>query len=116
MSPRSPLAWYTPGVSEDPGKPIAEFAVRTAPGYWLVGAALVVLALLRALGIELRPEPTAVWWSQRPFWAVAPALFLLVLVAIFAPAIAPYPAEKVFAALADPEKKRRRFAASREHE
>jgi hypothetical protein len=27
-------------------KPIAEFAVRTAPGYWLVGGAMVVLALL----------------------------------------------------------------------
>jgi hypothetical protein len=33
-------------VSQDPAKPIAEFAVRTAPGYWLVGGALVVLALL----------------------------------------------------------------------
>lgn len=27
-------------------EPIAEFQVRTAPGYWLVGAALVVLAVL----------------------------------------------------------------------
>ena len=33
-------------MSQDPGTPIAEFAVRTAPGYWLVGGALVVLAVL----------------------------------------------------------------------
>lgn len=50
---------------------------------WHMTALLVVLTGLRALGVELRTEPTAAWWAERPFWVVAPALVLAVLVAIF---------------------------------
>lgn len=50
---------------------------------WHMTALLVVLAALRALGVDLRTEPTAAWWAERPFWLVAPALVLVVLVAIF---------------------------------
>jgi peptidoglycan/LPS O-acetylase OafA/YrhL len=71
---RRPRAW----------KPVvAGNAVILTIFLWHMTALLVVLALLRALGIDLRTEPTAAWWSERPFWVVAPAIVLVVLVAIF---------------------------------
>jgi hypothetical protein len=71
---RRPRAW----------KPVmAGNAVIMTVFLWHMTALLMVLAVLRALGIELRTEPTAAWWSERPFWVVAPALVLVVLVAIF---------------------------------
>jgi surface polysaccharide O-acyltransferase-like enzyme len=62
---------------------VAGNAVIMTVFLWHMTALLVVLALLYALGIELRTEPTAAWWSERPFWVVAPALVLVVLVAAF---------------------------------
>lgn len=50
---------------------------------WHMTALLVVLGTLHATGMELRNEPTAVWWLERPFWLLAPALVLAVLVAVF---------------------------------
>jgi uncharacterized membrane protein len=51
---------------------------------WHMTALLVVLGVLRALAVNPPAEPTAAWWAQRPFWVAAPALVLLVLVAVFA--------------------------------
>ena len=51
---------------------------------WHMTALLVVLGVLRALDVNPPAEPTAAWWAQRPFWVVAPALVLVVLVAVFA--------------------------------
>lgn len=62
---------------------VAGNAVVMTVFLWHMTALLVVLALLHALGVGLRTEPTAAWWSERPFWVVAPALVLVVLVAIF---------------------------------
>jgi hypothetical protein len=62
---------------------VAGNAVVLTVFLWHMTALLVVLAVLRALGIELRTEPTAAWWSERPFWVVAPALVLALLVAVF---------------------------------
>jgi hypothetical protein len=71
---RRPRAW----------KPVvAGNAVILTVFLWHMTALLIVLALLRALGVGLRTEPTAAWWSERPFWVVAPALVLAVLVAVF---------------------------------
>jgi fucose 4-O-acetylase-like acetyltransferase len=46
---------------------------------WHMTALLVVLAGLRALGVEPPTEPTAGWWAQRPFWLIAPAVVLAIL-------------------------------------
>ena len=71
---RRPRAW----------KPVvAGNAVILTIFLWHMTALLVVLTVLRALGVHLRTEPTAAWWAERPFWMVAPALILVVLVAIF---------------------------------
>jgi hypothetical protein len=50
---------------------------------WHMTALLVVLAVLRALDVDLLTEPTAVWWLQRPLWVLAPAVVLATLVAVF---------------------------------
>jgi len=50
---------------------------------WHMTALLAVLSGLRALGIEPASAPTAGWWAQRPFWLIAPAAVLAVLVAGF---------------------------------
>jgi len=50
---------------------------------WHMTALLVVLELLRAAGISPLSRPTVGWWLQRPFWVLAPAVVLVVLVAIF---------------------------------
>lgn len=47
----------TPGSAPDP---IAEFPVRTAPGYWLVGGALAVLAVLGAAMLAFLATTTGV--------------------------------------------------------
>jgi hypothetical protein len=71
---RRPRAW----------KPVvAGNAVIMTVFLWHMTAVLVVLTVLRALGVDLPTEPTAAWWAERPFWVVAPALVLVVLVAIF---------------------------------
>lgn len=51
---------------------------------WHMTALLVVLAALRALGLDLRTEPTARWWLERPLWLAGPALVLVPLVLAFA--------------------------------
>jgi hypothetical protein len=50
---------------------------------WHMTALLVVLALLRALRVDLLTQPSAAWWLQRPLWVLAPSLVLAVLVAVF---------------------------------
>lgn len=52
---------------------------------WHMTALLIVFLVVEALGFEPSAEPTAEWWMVRPFWLVAPAVVLAVLVAIFAP-------------------------------
>lgn len=63
---------------------VAGNAVILTVFLWHMTAVLVVLAVLRAAGVAMLPEPTLQWWLQRPFWVVAPALVLLVMVAVFA--------------------------------
>jgi hypothetical protein len=63
---------------------VAGNAVILTVFLWHMTALLVVLAVLRALGVDLLTEPTAAWWLQRPLWVLAPALVLIPLVAIFA--------------------------------
>jgi hypothetical protein len=71
---RRPGAW----------KPVvAANAVILTVFLWHMTALLVVLATLRAFDIPLRTQPTGAWWSERPFWLVAPLLVLAVLVAAF---------------------------------
>jgi surface polysaccharide O-acyltransferase-like enzyme len=50
---------------------------------WHMTALLVVLAGLRALGLEPPATPTAGWWAQRPFWLIAPSVVLAVLLVGF---------------------------------
>ncbi|MGH3680663.1 MAG: acyltransferase family protein [Natronosporangium sp.] len=50
---------------------------------WHMTALLVVLAALRALGVDLRTAPTAQWWLERPLWLAGPALVLVPLVLVF---------------------------------
>ncbi|NDL58192.1 acyltransferase family protein [Phytoactinopolyspora mesophila] len=52
---------------------------------WHMTAFLLVFLAVEGLGFTPGSEPTAEWWALRPFWIVAPALVLVVLVAIFAP-------------------------------
>lgn len=50
---------------------------------WHMTALLAVLAVLRALDVDLRTEPTLAWWLERPLWLLAPAPILALLVAVF---------------------------------
>jgi hypothetical protein len=52
---------------------------------WHMTALLVVFLTVEALGFEPVADPTADWWMRRPFWLIAPAVVLVVLVAVFAP-------------------------------
>jgi hypothetical protein len=52
---------------------------------WHMTAFLVVFLAVEGLGFTPGAEPTVEWWAIRPFWLVAPALVLVILVAIFAP-------------------------------
>jgi surface polysaccharide O-acyltransferase-like enzyme len=61
---------------------VAGNAVIMTVFLWHMTALLVVLATLGALGVALPAEPTAGWWLARPFWLVAPAPVLAVLVAV----------------------------------
>lgn len=71
---RRPGAW----------KPVvATNAVIMTIFLWHMTALLVVLAVPRWLGMDLRTQPTAAWWWERPLWLLAPAPVLAVLVAIF---------------------------------
>lgn len=62
---------------------VAGNAVILTVFVWHMTALLVVLELLRAAGVDLRTQPTLAWWLERPFWVVAPAAVLTVLVAVF---------------------------------
>jgi hypothetical protein len=62
---------------------VAANAVVLTVFLWHMTALLVVLALLRALAVDLPAEPTAAWWAGRPFWLVAPLPVLAILVAVF---------------------------------
>ncbi|HEY8471389.1 MAG TPA: acyltransferase [Natronosporangium sp.] len=62
---------------------VAGNAVILTVFLWHMTALLVVLAGLQGLGIELRTEPTAQWWAERPFWVVVPAIVLVPLVVVF---------------------------------
>jgi hypothetical protein len=50
---------------------------------WHMTALLLVLAAVRAAGVDLDSEPTARWWLARPLWLAGPALVLAALVLIF---------------------------------
>jgi hypothetical protein len=63
---------------------VAGNAVILTVFLWHMTALLVVLAALRALGVDLLTEPTAAWWAQRPLWVLAPVFLLIPLVALFA--------------------------------
>ncbi|NED95619.1 acyltransferase [Phytoactinopolyspora alkaliphila] len=52
---------------------------------WHMTALLIVFLMVEALGFTPGAEPTLEWWLLRPFWVVAPALVLVVFVALFAP-------------------------------
>ncbi|WP_166347013.1 acyltransferase family protein [Phytoactinopolyspora limicola] len=52
---------------------------------WHMTALLIVFLGVEALGFTPGAEPTLEWWALRPFWLVAPAVVLAVLVAVFAP-------------------------------
>lgn len=62
---------------------VAGNAVILTVFLWHMTALLVVLAALRAVGVELRTEPTAMWWLERPLWLAGPALVLAGFVLIF---------------------------------
>ncbi len=71
---RQPVAW----------RPVvAANSVILTIFVWHMTAALIALALYRAIGGELLAEPTALWWAQRWVWIVLPALFLVPFVAAF---------------------------------
>ncbi|HLU32606.1 MAG TPA: acyltransferase [Natronosporangium sp.] len=71
---RRPAAW----------KPVvAANAVVMTVFLWHMTALLVLLAGLRAVGVEPPPGPDAAWWWQRPVWLLAPLPVLAVLVAVF---------------------------------
>lgn len=50
---------------------------------WHMTAFLFAILILWPLGVGREHDSTAAWWSQRPLWIGAPALFLVVLVAVF---------------------------------
>ncbi|HEX9565521.1 MAG TPA: acyltransferase [Gemmatimonadaceae bacterium] len=50
---------------------------------WHMTAYAIVIVLAWPLGLGREPGNTARWWMERPFWLVAPALVLAVLVAVF---------------------------------
>jgi hypothetical protein len=52
---------------------------------WHMTALLAVFVTVEHLGYRPPAEPTAAWWLARPFWLVAPAGVLAVLVAVFGP-------------------------------
>ena len=51
---------------------------------WHMTALATVIVGWSALGGTLRPDADASWWLQRPFWLVAPATVLALLVSVFA--------------------------------
>ncbi|MPZ25197.1 MAG: acyltransferase family protein [Micromonosporaceae bacterium] len=72
---RRPRAW----------KPVvAASSVIMTVFLWHMTALLVVLAALRVLGVDLRSEPTARWWLERPLWLAGPGVVLVLLVLVFA--------------------------------
>ncbi|NED98948.1 acyltransferase family protein [Phytoactinopolyspora halotolerans] len=52
---------------------------------WHMTAFLLVFLAVEAAGFAPEPEPTAEWWAWRPFWLIAPAAVMVVLLAVFAP-------------------------------
>ena len=71
---RKPAAW----------KPvIAGNVVILTVFVWHMTAMLIVLVAYRAAGGVLLAEPTAEWWDQRWVWLAAPAVVLVMFVAVF---------------------------------
>lgn len=65
---------------------VAGNAVIMTVFLWHMTALLLAMATTRWLRwLPTADEPTAAWWAQRPLWVVVPALFLIPLVALFAP-------------------------------
>ncbi|QSB13478.1 acyltransferase [Natronosporangium hydrolyticum] len=62
---------------------VAANAVILTVFLWHMTALLAGLATLRGLGVPLRTEPTLQWWLERPLWVLAPAIVLVILVAVF---------------------------------
>jgi hypothetical protein len=50
---------------------------------WHMTALLVAIEVLDELGLHTLSRPTTVWWVQRPFWLVVPAMVLAGFVATF---------------------------------
>lgn len=65
---------------------VARASAVALPVYLLHMVALVAVVLtVEAAGGTLGAEPDATWWLQRPFWLIAPAAVLVVLVRITRP-------------------------------
>jgi hypothetical protein len=83
MLVRAPVSRWLPRPAV--WKPVvAANAVILTVFLWHMTALLLVLAGLRALDVALLSEPTVTWWIQRPFWVLAPAAVLAVLIVMFA--------------------------------
>lgn len=50
---------------------------------WHMTAFLLAILVLWPLGVGRQGDTTVSWWVQRPIWELVPALFLVVLVAVF---------------------------------
>lgn len=51
---------------------------------WHMTALVAVIGVVRGLGFALPADTSATWWALRPFWLLAPAAVLAVLIAAFA--------------------------------